>query len=586
MKETKNNQLKYLLHSLVPIQALAVGLPAINTLLNGFIVGHYLGPLALAAIGFAGPLIYLFQMIGMTLANGSQILSCHKIGRGDTEGLLRIFNSTCACAMIVGVIVSVLVFIFCDSIALLLGTSAEIMEMTSGYILGLVPGGLMSILFTVLLSFLQLERASKTSIIAIVVLLIVNTGFNFLNIYVLNWGLFGTALSTSLANIFAVLIFVIYIICKSNMFSFSIYMLDMKTLKEVLHLGIPSIVAPACSFVRDCIMNHVIFSVGGTTAMAAITLTMNIINGIGTTLNGGFSNATKLMVGVLVGERDVESLRAFPKTLIKAMFPVMMIAYALVFAFAYPLALVFGAELDKIELYVMVIRCCCFYFITNSFTVPTINIYQTMGRIRLVSLLYVLNILVFPIITAIAGSFIGLWLIVSFSWIAELGFVATYIIYYCIRRKKLPSSIFRITDIPSTIAVSSKNRYSATITKIGDAIDASEKMESFCIFKGMPLNTAKMCALCVEEIAVDCILHGFIRGKKNYYSIELRAIYENNSILLMLRNNCPHFDPKEWLALYGDQNPDRNIGLHLAVACAKKMNYSYTLGMNVITIMM
>lgn len=586
IKETKNNQLKYLLHSLVPIQALAVGLPAINTLLNGFVVGHYLGSSALAAIGFAGPLTYLFQMISCTLANGSQILSGHKLGSGDKGGLLRTFNSTCICAAVIGALVSVLLLVFCKGITLLLGTSADLMEMTGGYIMGLAPGVLLSVMFTVLLSFLQLERASKTSTAAIVVLLIVNTGFNFLNIYTLHGGLFGAALSTSVANLFAVLICVIYLICKSSMFRFSPGMFDMKTLKEVLHLGVPSIVSPACGFARDRILNQIIFAVGGTTAMAAMALTMNIINGIGATINGGFSNAAKLMVSVLAGERDVESLRTFSKTLIKSMFPVMAIAYVLIFAFAHPLALVFGAELEKIGTYVMVIRFCCFYFITNSFTVPTINIYQTMGRVKLVSFIFVLNILVLPVITALVGSFVGLWLIVSFSWIAELGVIAVFIIYYYMRRKKLPSSIFRITDIPNTIAVPSRDRCSTTITKISEAIDASEKVEAFCSSKGMSLKTSRMCGLCVEEMAVDCIIHGFIRGKKNRYSIELRAIYEDNSISLMLRNNCPHFDPEEWLALYSTQDSDRSIGLHLAAACAKEMNYSYTLGLNVITIRM
>ena len=55
---------------------------------------------------------------------------------------------------------------------------------------------------------------------------------------------------------------------------------------------------------------------------------------------------------------------------------------------------------------------------------------------------------------------------------------------------------------------------------------------------------------------------------------------------MMLRNNCPHFDPKEWLSVFGDKNPERSMGLHLAMECAKKMNYSSALGMNVITIKM
>lgn len=83
---------------------------------------------------------------------------------------------------------------------------------------------------------------------------------------------------------------------------------------------------------------------------------------------------------------------------------------------------------------------------------------------------------------------------------------------------------------------------------------------------------------------MDTILHGFTRGKKNAYSIEMCAIYEDGGVTLMLRNNCPHFDPKEWLAMHDDLNDDRSLGLRLAAESAKEMNYASALGLNVVTI--
>ena len=53
---------------------------------------------------------------------------------------------------------------------------------------------------------------------------------------------------------------------------------------------------------------------------------------------------------------------------------------------------------------------------------------------------------------------------------------------------------------------------------------------------------------------------------------------------LMLCDNCPHFDPKEWLAMQDDPNDDRSLGLRLAVEAAAEMNYTSALGLNIVTI--
>ena len=585
MKQSSEpNQTRQLLLSLTPIQAIAVGLPAINSLLVGFISGHFLGPSALAAIGFVGPLMYLVTMIGTTLATGSQVKGGHQLGGGDSEGLSRTFNTTFVCALVIGLIVSSLLIALRNVISVLLGASDELIELTCEYILGLAPGVLFSLLFTVLLSFLQLERAEKTSTIAIVALVIVNTSFSLIAISVLNWGLIGAAIATTLANLVAVLICLIHFICKGSIFRFSLHSFDVNIIKDVIYLGSPSAVEPACSLIRDRVINQIVFSLGGTTAMAAMTVALNISNGIGNTISGGFTGASNLISSVLVGERDIESLRSFPKTIINAMFPIFIIAYVVLFIFARPLALAFGAEPDKIELYVTAIRVLNLWFITDSFKVPSISIYQSLGKIKLVSILFALIALVFPILVAFGGKVFGFAFLMCFSWIAEVGAIAACIVYYCIKRKKFPKSIYTITDIPHTMAVPSIDRYNATIRNIKDATDISEKITDFCSSKGLSQKTAMLCGLCIEEISVDCILHGFTRGKKNSYSIDVRTIYENNGISVMLRNNCPHFDPKEWLDMYGDENPERSLGLRLTMKCAKEMNYSSALGMNIITI--
>lgn len=576
--------MRQLLLSLLPIQALAFGLPAINLLLNGFVVGHYLGASALAAVGFIAPLSSLSSMLNSMLSNGSQIRSGQDLGRGDREGMAKIFNSTIAFALAAGLFLTLILMTFNRGIVSLMGASAELTEITRAYLLGMAPSILFGVLFSVMLSFMQLERAEKESGAAVIVLVAVNTVLNFLNVYVLHWGLFGAGLSTSLANFIAVAVSLPYFLRKSPSFRFSLRKIDFMTLKSVLYIGMPSAILPACGIVRDRILNYFVFTLGGTPAMAAMTVAHNITTAVGWTLEGGYSGSANLITSVLVGERDIESLRALPKTMVTAMFPIYGAAYALIFLFARPLALLFGAETEYIGLYALAIRCSNLWFLTNTLKTPTLAIYRALGRIGLVNAFQMLTLLVLSPLAMASGMLFGLPVVYNADWIAEALLIIVFSVYYTIRRGRLPDSIFKLTDIPDTLAVPSADRFSATIRNVADAMQASGGITDFCKRKGLPPRTAMLYGLCVEELAVDTLFHGFSRDKKGMYSIELRAICENGEVTLMLRDNCPHFDPNEWLAIHADPDDERSLGIRLAAKSAKEMNYTSALGMNVVTI--
>lgn len=588
MKEKKtgnrNDQMKRLMLSLLPIQALAVGLPSINSLFSSFIVGHFLGTSALAAIGFAAPLTYLTSMLSGAISTGSQIKSGQNLGRGDRKALIKVFNSALAFASGTGILLTLLVMALSSGITVLLGAYAELAEITQSYILGIAPSIALGVIFAVLLSFLQLERAEKESTAAVMTLIAVNTVFNFLNIFLLHWGLFGVGLSMSLADLAAIAVPSWYFLRKSDVFRFSIRDIDFASMKSMVYLGIPSAILPVCCFFRDRILNHFIFLLGGTPAMAALTIAGNIANAIGSTLEAGYDGSSNLIASILVGERDIETLRSLPKTMISGMFPIYLSAYALVFIFARPLALFFGVESAHMELYVMAIRLLNLWYITNSFVTPTIILYRALGKVKTASLFYVLTDLLVPALIAALGLVFGLAFIYSFSWIAEIARFCVYVVYYALRCKKLPRSVFRVTDIPDTLSVPATDRFSTTIRNVRDAMDASTNITDFCEQKKLPAKEAMFCGLCVEELAMDTILHGFTHGKVGRYSIDLHAVYENGEIMIMLRDNCPHFDPKEWLAMQVDSNDDRSLGLRIAAQSAKEMNYTSTLGLNVVTI--
>lgn len=585
--ENKNSTkiIRKLFLTLLPVQALAVGLPAINALVSSFVIGNYIGPSALAAIGFASPLNNCVAAVSSTLAVGSQLLCGQYLGQGDKQGVRQSFCSASALCCLLGLGFTAACVLAPGGISRLLGASAESAAMTADYIRGLGTGMVFIVLSATLLPFLQLDRAAKTASAAVVTMVAVNIGFNLLNAFVLHWGMMGVGLSTAAANLASVLVCLPHFVSGSQTFRFSAKDIHGGTVGKIFYLGLPSAVSPVCLVFRDRVINQYVFNLGGTAAMSAMAVANNLSSGIGAAIEGGYSGSANLLSSVLVGERDRQSLTDLPRTMIRSISGLYLAAYAIVFFFAKPLALLFGAEPEFIEVYVLVIRLFNLWFVTNIFKSPTICIYRALGMVKTVSVFYALNTLVFPVAACLllSGSF-GLAAPVSTPWISEILLVASYIVYYRIREGRMPRSLAYITSIPEDLSVPEEDCFAAAIQTAEEAAAASEAVVAFCKSKGLSSRTAYYCGLCLEEMAVDTVTHGFAGSKPGQYTIDLRLCCKDGGVTVLLRDNCPHFDPTEWLALYAPEDPSRSIGIKMVAQLAKKMDYSSTLGLNVLTI--
>ena len=571
---------------LFPIQALSAGLPFINSLLNSFLIGNLIGPTALAAIGFVSPLNNALVAVSSTFAIGSQLLCGQYLGQGNRNGIRSAFSGTVVLSILAGLLFTGTFLFFPGQLARILGASPDTIIMTADYIRGMSFGMIFSILLSSLLPFLHLDQKGALSVVSILSMAAVNVIGNLLNALVFKGGMLGVGLSVSAANICALLICLPHFCFRSKVFRFSFSAISGKVLGRVLYLGLPSAVTPACNILRSRLFNYYIFTLGGTVAVSAFTVACNISDCIGCTLEGGFNDSSSLMSSVLVGERDSSSLRDLPRVMIRSTYWLSIVAYAFFFLLAKPLVLLFGAEPASVSVYVMVLRLYCLWFLTSLYKTYSISLYRSVGKVTLVSLLYIWNSLVIPAICCVLLSpAFGLPVIVGSPVLCELGTILLCVIYFTVKAKRLPRGPGELAYLPSDlVSVPRENRFKATLRTVEEAAAVSQQAIDFCQNKGLSRKTAYYCGLCLEEMMMDTINNGFSKNKKKDYAIDLRLIYENGDISILLRDNCPHFDPTEWLALCAPEDPTRSVGIRMVSKLAKEMNYTSTLGLNVLTL--
>ncbi|HTX03814.1 MAG TPA: MATE family efflux transporter [Candidatus Acidoferrales bacterium] len=136
----------------------------------GFIyLGRFLGPQALAAAGNLFPIIFLMISFLLGVGGASSILIGQAHGAGDTDRMQRVAGTTLGLGLSLGVIGGALCAIFVRPLLHLIGTPADIFDMSAGYARVFFAG--FPLLFTYLLysTFLRGTGDSKTPFYSLIV---------------------------------------------------------------------------------------------------------------------------------------------------------------------------------------------------------------------------------------------------------------------------------------------------------------------------------------------------------------------------------------------------------------------------------
>jgi anti-sigma regulatory factor (Ser/Thr protein kinase) len=103
--------------------------------------------------------------------------------------------------------------------------------------------------------------------------------------------------------------------------------------------------------------------------------------------------------------------------------------------------------------------------------------------------------------------------------------------------------------------------------------------EQFCLSLGENAQTANHIALCIEEISVNVVKHGFTADEKPHH-LAVRLLGREDAWVLRFRDDCTAFDPVG----YVPAGEGESIGLRLVLAIAEKAFYTYSLNMNNLTL--
>lgn len=559
----------------------------IGKMIDGIIIGKYLGVESIAAYGIISPLMSIFSVFGTIVSTGSRNCFTRTIGKGKTNEAQGIFSLSLLFSLFTSVLLMIIIFLFPSEITSLLGASRNVTSLfikARDYLIGIAIGLPAINMMSVLVSYLPIDSDRNLPIISAIVLTVSNIVLDLLVVFYFHIDTFGMALTTSISYYLAVLVLLFHFRKKNIILHLNIKSIKTKYLKEIAIQGSPIAMCQVGYIVRVAYMNRLLASLATSSVIAAYSVYQQADNFL-CALTIGMANTVAIMSGILVGEEDRPRMKRLLLTSLQATLFITLGVAVLSYLLAPQFSSLFITN-DNVALSysIRAVRTYAIGMPLYGLSLIYFNYFQGIGKPRLSSITGILSEAGLLIFSAWFLSFFfkenAVWYSFVMTQILMLILYVIIIFVYSYKHNLKHMSFWdKILLLPKTFDVNENDRIDLSVNQINEVTLLSQTVREFCLSHGCDKKRAYHMSLAVEEMVGNVIEHGFTKDNKKH-NVDVRIIKKDNNYILRIRDDCYIFDPKKQLELYSDDDPIHHLGLKIIIATAKEFQYTCILKLN------
>ncbi|WP_208022779.1 MATE family efflux transporter [Flavobacterium jejuense] len=242
---------------------------SVNILIDTIFVGQWIGSLAIAAVSVVLPITFLISSLGMALGIGGSSIISRALGANNREKALKTFGNQIMMTLGLAVMSVIIGFSFSSEVLLLFGANGDIMKPAMEFFTPVLYGVPFLALCMMGNTVIRAEGKPKFAMIAMIIPAFSNIILDILFIKVLNLGMFGAALATSISYFMCFAFILWFFIFKSELhLHLKHYFLDFKIVSEIASLGFVTFARQGVVAILSIILNHTLFIHGGEISVA------------------------------------------------------------------------------------------------------------------------------------------------------------------------------------------------------------------------------------------------------------------------------------------------------------------------------
>ncbi len=242
-------------------------------MVDSIVVGKFVSEDALAAVGACGSTNFLFFSLSSGLAIGIGIIVAQFFGAGDEKNVRNTIANSIYVLWGAAITVSIIGIVFCPALLRLLQTPETVIGDSIIYMRTSCAGILFIATYNGVAAILRALGDSKTPLYFLIVSSIVNVVLDLVFVLVFEWGVFGVALATIIAQATSAFSCITYAYHKVEYFKLTKEQLKMQPMiiANSFKIGVPiamqnSLIAVSCMVLQGVVNTF------GETVMAAYTV--------------------------------------------------------------------------------------------------------------------------------------------------------------------------------------------------------------------------------------------------------------------------------------------------------------------------
>ena len=565
------------------ISAMAVMLCLV---IDSIMISRFLGTDAMAAYGFANPVLLIFAAFGSLLSSGIQVVCSRAMGTGDEDKINRCYSLSVIIAAAVSIFGVIVVLVFADPICVALGAKrgTEAFRLTKDYLIGFVIGAPFFIAAQILVPFLQMAGQRVRLVVAVLGMMVFDIAFDLLNVFVFKKETFGMGIASTVSYVAGVGIGIFYFFSRKCIYKFRTKGLGKGLFKEIAQGGVPTMVNQVSLVLLVYVINRTMMRVGNEVAVAAYAIVSTIAN-IGYCIGNGISEVSLMLAGISYNEEDEHSLSEIVRN--QTIFSIVINLFVTIFflALADPVISLFASsDAPERSAAIFGLRMFAICLVVSSMNAAFKKYYQSIGLIFFSESISVMQNLVFPALVVIIGGALfgttGVWFFYMIGEVLSLIYIA--VVVWKKSRAKFGSHESFVC-LPKNFGAAPGQAMEMEIGSMEDIQEVAIEAEEFCKEKGVTAKKAMYTALCIEEMANNIVTHGFKQGKDN--QIDIRLVCKQDELIIRIRDNCVGFDPVKYYQMTKPDmdDPTKHIGIRMVFKMTRDVKYVNSLGLNCLT---
>ena len=316
-------------------------------LADTFFVSRSTGATGLAALNIALPLYNLMNGIGLMIGVGSATHYTICRAQRQQQEADRAFTHCVALGLTMGLFFLLLGVFAANPLARLLGADAETFPLTSIYLRTLLCFGPFFVMNNVLLAFVRNDGGPGRAMCGMVVGSLSNVVMDYVFMFPLGMGMFGAALATGVSPIISILILSGHLRAPKRGFHLLRAPFRPRLLPALCTPGLPSLIAELSSAIVLLLFNQVLLRLAGNTGVAAYGIVANLAL-VAIAIFTGLSIGMQPLVSHCSGAGETSALRRLLRSGIITALAIASALFALVYAFAEPIAAAFNSAGDPV----------------------------------------------------------------------------------------------------------------------------------------------------------------------------------------------------------------------------------------------